>query len=130
MRYKILKSSLDGISGGASSFETIDEVLREISYHKGWDSREQLHEAIRKWAQQADPGSVFTTQVTAIVAVGISSSIRSDDECPECLSEGPDYDNFEINHQSGHIEQIGRCVHCGRTWVDVFVLVERRLLNN
>jgi hypothetical protein len=70
MQFKVLKSSFDGICGGESLYATIDEALKEVCYHKGWDSVAQLHAAIRKWAAQAEPGSVFYTQVTAIVAVG------------------------------------------------------------
>jgi hypothetical protein len=125
MRYVILKSSLDGISGGTSRYASIDEVLREISYHRGWDSREQLHAAISFWAEQdPQPGSVFCTQATAIVAVGLERGIHADDECTECGHSGMDYGEFEPV-ESGDIEQAVSCPQCGRRWRDVFTLRDR-----
>jgi hypothetical protein len=125
MWYVILKSSLHGISGGTSRYTSIDEVLREISYHRGWDSREQLHAAIRTWAEHdPQPGSVFCTQVTAIVAVGIERGIRADDECTECGHRGMGYGEFE-GVSSGDIEQEVSCPQCGRGWRDIFTLRDR-----
>jgi hypothetical protein len=128
MHYVILKSSLDGISGGTSRYTSINEVLREISYHRGWDSREQLHTAIRFWAEHdPQPGSVFCTQVTAIVAVGLERGIHADDECTECGHQGMDYGEL-APMESGDIEQEVSCSQCGRRWMDVFVLADRRAL--
>lgn len=127
MRFKVLKSSLDGISGGQSSYTSIKEVLREIIWYKGWDSREQLHESIRKWSENCQPGSVFTTQVTAIIAVGIESGIRVDDECTECGHEGLDYQDLDPVEDGG-IQQEVSCPGCGLHWMDKFVLVDRKEL--
>lgn len=79
MLYKVLKSSFDGISGGESKFTSIDDVLREISYHKGWPSLKALHASILKWSVNASPGDVYCTQVTAIVAVAVDCLSRSDE---------------------------------------------------
>ncbi len=123
MKFQVIKSSFDGI-GGASHCETIDEVLREISYFKGWDSREQLHESIRKWATYAHPGSVFCTQVTAIVATGVSHSVRTEDECINCMHHGLEYDDFEVTEED-YVEQRVSCSECGSRWIDRFMLAER-----
>lgn len=124
MRYKVLKSSMDGISGGASRFDSIEEVLKEISYHKGWDTLKQLHAAIKRWAKEANPGSVFTTQVTAIVAVAVDRFERQDDVCHHCGFEGPlDYDEMEpVGECEWDIQQKSGCPKCGRQWLDTFVL--------
>ena len=128
MQFIVLKYGFDGISGGNSQYETIDEVLREISWFKGWDSREQLHNAIRTWAENGPkPGSVFATQVTAIVAVALDPGIHSDDMCTECGYEGMDYG--ELNPvEDGSIVQEVACPECGRRWEDKFVLLERNEL--
>jgi hypothetical protein len=128
MQYKILKSSFDGISGGGSFYGSIDEVLREISYHRGWDSTEQLHDAIRKWAKDAELGSVFCTQVTAIVAVGVSNHVYADDVCPECGHEGMNYGDIDPA-EGGGLEQDSNCPECGCRWKDVFVLTDRQILS-
>lgn len=36
MKFNVYKSGLDGISGGGSCELTIDEVLREVFYSKGF----------------------------------------------------------------------------------------------
>jgi DNA-directed RNA polymerase subunit RPC12/RpoP len=125
MRFKILKSGLDGISGGESAYSTIDDVLREVSYHKGWPSREALHTSILKWSNEARPGSVFCTQVTAIVAVAVDQLNRVDDECHHCGHEGLDYGDFDPV-ESGDIEQEVKCPECGERWMDIFTLTEQR----
>jgi hypothetical protein len=128
MRFKVLKSSFDGISGGESNYENIDDVLREISYHKGWDSIEQLRKSIKKWAKEARPGSVFSTQVTAIIAVGVDRLNRADDVCHHCgYEDGLDYGEMD-GVEGGNIEQTTSCPECGERWVDVFVLAEQRSL--
>lgn len=66
-KFRVLKSSIDGLCGGESRL-TLDEACSEIITYKGWDSIEQLREAIRKWGKVARAGSVFKTQVSAIVA--------------------------------------------------------------
>ncbi len=125
MRFMVLKSGFDGISGSSSKYESVDEVLREISYYKGWDSREQLHDAIRNWADHADPGSVFTTQASAIVAAAESRHKFDDNQCPYCDHEGLDYEEMSPV-ECGDIEQAVECPECGERWVEVFIFHERR----
>ena len=126
MRFKVLKSSLDGISGGAYSYDTVYEVLREVSYHNGWPTLKDLHSAILDWSRVARPGDVFCTQVTAIVAVANRLS-RVDDICFHCGSDGLEYGDIEPV-EDGNIEQVIRCAKCGERWQDVFSLIEQRAL--
>jgi hypothetical protein len=113
MYFKILKSSMDGICGGESRYETIKEVLREISYHKGWESKERLHAAILKWAKNAKPGSIFCTQASAIVALPTESSSRQEDVCHHCDYDGGlDYGDMD-GVEGGLIEQQVTCSQCG-----------------
>lgn len=130
MRYVILKSSFDGISGGNSKYESIDEALREISYHKGWDSLKALHAAIRKWAKHSLPGAVFTTAASAIVVTAVNQSEREDDICHHCCFEGLDYEEIEPmgGDEGAHFEQKIACPECGKKWVDVFTLTDQREL--
>lgn len=124
MRFKVLKSSMDGISGGASDFNSIDDVLREICFYKGWPSLAELHASIKKWSLNCRPGSVYTTQVTAIVAVAVDQLSRADDECHYCGHEGLDYDDLHPT-DGGDIEQEVMCPGCGERWKDVFTLSEQ-----
>jgi hypothetical protein len=129
MRFKVIKSSFDGISGCESLYESVKAVLCEVSYHKGWDSKEKLHAAIKKWAKDAEPGSVFYTAVTAIVAVGIGSSQREDNICHHCdYEDGLDYGEMD-GVEGGNIEQTVSCTECGKRWIDVFVLADQRELS-
>lgn len=127
MRFKVLKSSLDGISGGASDYNDIKSVLREICHHKGWPSLKALHDSIKKWAKKARPGDVYTTQVTAIVVVAEDTFEYQDDICPYCGAEGLDYQDFDPV-EGGQIEQKVSCRHCDKCWLDVFSLTEQREL--
>jgi hypothetical protein len=127
MYFKILKSSMDGISGGESRYETVNEVLGEISYFKGWDSRRQLHAAIRKWAEEARPGQIFCTQASAIIAFPVESGCREDDICHHCDHEGLDYGDID-GVEGGNLEQKVTCPECGKTWIDVFTLADQREL--
>lgn len=128
MPFKVIKSSFDGICGAGATYATIDEVLPEVSYHKGWDSVQQLHVAIRKWADNARPGSVFCTQVTAVVCVGVDRYDRDDDVCHHCdYEEGLDYGDIG-GVEGGDLEQKVSCPSCEREWIDVFVLAEQREL--
>lgn len=127
MPFKVLKSSMDGLSGGASTFDTIEEVLREISYCGGWASVEALHKAIRKWAAKALPGDVFTTQVSAIVVASFDQFTRAEDECSRCIHKGLQYGEF-ASVKGGRVEQVVTCPECGLCWVDVLALVEQRPL--
>lgn len=128
MYFKILKSSMDGICGGESRYETIKEVLREISYHKGWESKEQLHESIRKWSKAAKLGSIFCTQASAIIALPTESSCREDDVCHHCdYADGLDYGDID-GVEGGDMEQTVTCPQCNRRWVDAFSLADQREL--
>ena len=128
MQFRVLRSSLDGISGGESVFTAIDDVLRQVSYFKGWSSLNQLHASILKWAATANPGDVYCTQVTAIVAVAVNSLSRADDVCHHCgREEGLDYGDLDPV-EAGDIEQVVECPGCGERWMDVFALVEQRAL--
>jgi len=128
MKFKVLKSSMDGISGGASDYATIDDVLREISFYKGWPSLKALHNAIRKWSHNARPGGVFCTQVTAVVAVAVDRLDSPDDDlCPHCGHDGLDYDDVEPV-EGGDFEQRVSCPRCGERWIDVYSLTDRRSL--
>lgn len=127
MQYKVLKSGLDGISGGDSLYASIDEVLREISYHRGWDNLKQLHNAIRRWSNDVEPGSVFATQASAIIAIGVGRSLHADDLCTECGHEGMDYTELEPV-EGGDFEQDVSCPGCGGRWRDVYVLADRHRL--
>lgn len=127
MTFTIIKSSFDGLSGSGSVYASIKEVLQEISYFKGWESKDQLHKAIKKWAKMAVPGSVFCTQATAIVAVGVSRSEREDDLCHHCGHEGLDYDDLSPV-EGGEIEQEVSCPECGKRWKDMFVLADQHEL--
>lgn len=129
MRFKVIKSSLDGISGGASSFATIEEVMREVSYYKGWPTLKDLHDSILNWSLKAQPGDVYCTQVTAIVAVAVDPLDRADDVCHHCGHEdGLDYGDLNPV-EGGNIEQIVKCPQCGERWMDVFTLSEQRPLS-
>lgn len=77
MKFKVLKSGPDGISGDASEYNTIDDVLRQISYHKGWPALDDLHASIRKWSTKARPGDVYCTQVTTTRTTTSSSLART-----------------------------------------------------
>ena len=127
MRFIILKSSFDGISGGAATYTDIEEILREIRFHKGWDSLKELHDSIRKWFAVCRPGDVFCTQVTAIVATSINPLDYEVDICPHCDYEGLDYGDLQPV-ESGDIEQEVECPNCSERWIDVFTLTEQRSL--
>ncbi len=125
MKFKVLKSSLDGISGGSSDFSSIGEALREISHHKGWPTLKALHASIKRWAKDARPGSVYATSVSAIVAVAVDRLDREDDICQHCGGEGLDYGEME-GVEGGDVEQQVTCPHCWRKWIDVFSLSDQR----
>jgi DNA-directed RNA polymerase subunit M/transcription elongation factor TFIIS len=128
MRFKVIKSSFDGICGGDSRYESIAEVLAEISYSAGWDSKEQLHDSIRRWANVAVPGSVFATRASVVVCVGPGSNCRAEDECHECGHQGLSYDSELEPTEDGNIEQKVSCPECGWHWLDIFVLAEQKRL--
>lgn len=125
MRFKLLKSGFDGISGGESDYPSIDAVLHEIVYFRGWNSLEELHASIRKWAKQVRAGDVFCTQGSVIVAT--TSSFEDEDMCPHCGLDGMDYEELSPT-EGGIIEQSVKCPGCGERWVDIFSLTGRRSL--
>ncbi|MDE2095671.1 MAG: hypothetical protein KGL39_00310 [Patescibacteria group bacterium] len=126
MLYRVFKSSFDGICGCESFYESIEKVLKEISYSKGWDSLEQLHIAIRKWASKARLGDVFKTQVTVIVAIGFGNLGCEDDVCRHCGHVGLQYS--DIDSEESQLVQEVDCPECGRTWQDIYLLAERKEL--
>lgn len=126
MRFKVFKSSFDGISGGASMYESIDDVLNEIACAKGWNSIKELHAAIRKWAETARPGASFCTHVTAIVAIPTDLSERTQKICLECgLSACLEYGPL-VYTATGNVEQCVHCTECDARWSDIFALAEQR----
>jgi hypothetical protein len=127
MKFRVIKSSLDGISGGSSTM-SIAEVCREISYFKGWKSLNELHTSIRRWAKKAKPGDVYTTAASCIVAAGAHGS--PPDECPKCGCDDPTHLEYEELSpvEGGNIEQKVTCLECGARWMDVFVLAEQHEL--
>ena len=127
MRFKVLKSSFYGICGSESSYESLDEAMREICYSKGWDSLEQLHKAIRKWGLRCKLGDVFSTQASAIVAVGVSALDREDGICHHCWCESLEYGELSPV-EGGNVQQEAECTQCGKRWMDVFVLADQREL--
>lgn len=126
MRFTVLKAAFGEVTGGHLSFPNIEGALKEIIYFKGWESKEQLHNAIKRWACHSDPGSVFTTQAAAIVAQPDGIAI-DDNICAECGHAGIEYAEMSPV-EGGNIEQKGFCPECGKQWNDVFVLVQRQEL--
>lgn len=90
--FTVYKSSLDGIS--SSQRCTLEQACHEICFSKGWDSIEQLRDAIRRWGAKANPGDAFTTAASVIVCVGTQGLVG--DECPECLSEAIEYEDLTL----------------------------------
>jgi hypothetical protein len=121
MKFKVIKSSFDGISGGEARYTSIDAVLMEIMYFKGWKSKEELHESIRKWANQCRPGDVYCTQVTAIVAISCDRLDRMEDTCRYCQHEGLYYRDIEPTEEGG-LSQVVECPNCNKKWNDIFIL--------
>lgn len=126
MNFKVIKSCFDGLSGGASNFQSINEVLREISFYRGWNSLDELHDSIRKWSSKARPGDIFCTQATAIIALADQIE-REYDVCPSCLGNNLEYDELHVVEDGG-IEQRVSCPSCGKRWLDLFHLSERKLM--
>lgn len=86
-----------------------------------------MHACIKKWAKTANPGDVYQTAVSIIVARSFDRDLNEVSECPACGSDDLDYGDFEAV-ESGDIEQTGWCLKCGEQWQDVFVLSERHEL--
>lgn len=125
MQFKVIKSSPDGMTNGCPTYSAVDEVLREISHYKGWESREALHAAIRKWAEKAKPGDVFCTAASAVVAVSQSGLVADEYLCPFCGdTDGLEY--ADLVAEAEEVKQYIRCPDCDTEWVDVFTLTERR----
>lgn len=130
MKFKVLKSSFSGISGGESDFLTIENVLREIFDYRGWSSLADLHAAIKKWADNAKLGDVFCTRVTAIVVTAANDFYEDEDTCIHCGGTGLEYDCFDTVEGGTHdtVEQRVECTRCEALWVDVFTLTGQRVL--
>lgn len=127
VHYRIIKSHCDGISGGESRYQSIDLALREIVAYKGWEDRGKLYTAIREWAATAMPGDVFTTSVSAIVAVAPPER-RPEDPCPDCGEEGLRL-SWILPAEAGRLRQIVICPHCRKFFHDTLALtfLERRI---
>lgn len=123
MKFKVLKSGPDGLSGGESNYATIDDVLRQIAYHKGWSTLDDLHASIRKWAKKARPGDVFCTHSTAVVVSGIDPVDLDDGVCRHCGCDHLDYDELEPGEDG--IRQKVSCSDCGKRWADIFTWTEQ-----
>jgi len=124
MNFLVLKSSFDGICN-AGKFTQIEEVIREVYYSKGWDSIEELHKAIKKWTIKSQAGEVFCTSTTAIIKINWNSNDGNSDECPYCQSSDLDYGDLDPI-EGGDFQQRVLCSKCGKKWMDVFALTERR----
>lgn len=125
MRFKVLKSSMDGISGGASEYAKIDDAMLEISSHMGWPSLRDLQTSILRWSYGCRPGDVYCTQAAVIVAGAVERTGRADDVCHHCGREGLYYDNLVLV-EDGSVERVVSCPECGEWWRDVFTLTEQR----
>lgn len=128
MKFKVIKSSFDGICGGVSDFDKLEDVLLQVFYYRGWPSLEDLHAAIKKWADNAKPGDVFCTQVTAIVAAGTRNFYQGENKCVHCNRTGLDYDDLIVGDVDETVEQIVTCPFCNMRWIDVFTLTGQRVL--
>ncbi len=67
MKFRVIKMGFAELCGGEEVMN-IDKACQEIITHAGWDSLDQLRASIRKWSENAKPGSVFKTRVSAVVA--------------------------------------------------------------
>lgn len=125
-KYRVIKSSFDGVSGGDSLF-TLKEALSELYHCKGWDNLKQMQASIKRWAKVAKPGDVFKSAVSCIVCTGCLDGIPSVDQCPKCGNDSLDFSDLDPV-EDGNIEQRVSCPECGAHWQDVFVLAERHEL--
>lgn len=121
MRFKIFSSSHEGMTGGQSSF-TEKEVVKQLSDFRGWNSMQDLVEAVKDWILTAKPGSVFATRSSVVVATA-SNDVRT--ECSECLSDNISCGEFDC-HEDGEITQRCVCDDCGAAWEDVFYPTRRK----
>lgn len=128
MRFKVLKSGPDGISGEVTEYANIEDVLREIRYYKGRPSLESLHTYILKWSYKVRPGDVYCTQDAAIIAVAANEYNCAGDECHHCGHKGLEYGGLD-QVRNRDIEQKVKCSGCGECWLDVFTLTELRSLH-
>lgn len=124
MIYRVFKSGPDGICGGASRL-FLQDVLKEINYFRGWESRQRLHEAIKGWAKSAQAGDSFATAASVIVFCRAEGFGKL--ECPECLSDRLECGELEPT-EDDTVEQVTTCLDCGERWKDVFVHSERQAL--
>lgn len=126
MKFDLYKSGFDGLSFGPSDL-SIEDVCKQISYFKGWDSLKQLHSNIKKWAKKAAPGDHFSTGFTVVICRGVARNVQ-DAMCPECGGENLDYGDMD-GVEGGNVEQMMTCGDCGYRCMDVFVLAERHELS-
>lgn len=122
--FYVLKSSLDGLCG-ANHAMSLKRVCEEISYHRGWETLEQLHDAIRTWGAKAQPGEIFKTPASAVVVGPREVGDELDrDECASCDECDLDYDEIELG-EDDRFRQGVSCPHCGATWTDIYTLTSR-----
>lgn len=126
MPFKVIKASLDGLCGGESIYETIEEAANEVYCEKGWDTIKKLRKAICKWGQTAAAGEVFRTHASAIISLPVDPNYDHN-ICPQCGADDMQIDYGDIDAQEGErLVQTCRCLQCEAEWEDVFVLHHRR----
>lgn len=69
MRYKVLTPTRDGFAGANTVYESIDGALAQIHSALGWLSLGELHAALRKWAETAEPGVIFSAGPSIVLVV-------------------------------------------------------------
>ncbi len=67
MNFKLVQSHSDGLCV-SDRVGTIEEASARIMCIKGWDSRQEMNDAIERWAKVAKKGDIFACKNTAIVA--------------------------------------------------------------
>lgn len=118
MKFHVIKASFDGVAGGAQAVP-LEDALREIHNSKGWKDIQELRDAIRRWAGNARPGSVFKTYYSAIVAVPQTSASRRNKTCERC---GGDLELGELGIIGDEVSQRVRCSACDTQFLDIWVL--------
>lgn len=126
MLFKIIKSSPDGLCHNGELYP-LQDVFAEVLFSKGWVDTKAMHDSIKTWAAKCQPGDVFCTSVSAIIAVQ-PERLAEYDKCPHCDFAGVDYGDLVVNEDAA-IEQKVKCLGCGRQWVDIFALVKQTPIN-
>ena len=117
-RFEVYRSSPASEKFVRSHVGDIDEVFAEVGM--------ELSKSTREWAGRAKPGAVFGLFPFVIVCRGIDAP--SDEyKCEECGNEELEYGDLNPV-EGGNVEQKIGCENCGRQWMDIFYLSERREL--